>query len=199
MVTFRDMRELREKLLFYLAHEGARRKIVRAAHALATSLHTWGARARFISQVAERALEQRRTDQRPYYTPPSEASEREASTRYLGCYGVPGSAGQLRASGLREPARSRNRRKLWRYTVQLCQEACAGGVFGLSEGGFSSGNAHAQARCLCAAAGAGADALQARLSRRANAAECETACSLHDARPCGGARALALFAWRTDN
>jgi hypothetical protein len=77
--------------------------------------------------------------------------------------------------------------------VQLCQAACEGDGFGLSEGGFSSGNAHAQARCLCAT-GTGGDALQARLSRRANDAECATACSLHDARPCGGARALALFA-----
>ena len=41
VVTFRDTPELREKVLFYLAHEGARRKIVQAAHALASSLHTW--------------------------------------------------------------------------------------------------------------------------------------------------------------
>ena len=196
VVTFRDTSELREKVLFYLAHEGARRKIVQAAHALATSLHTWGARARFISHVAERALDQRRSNQLPYYTPPPEARKLEASTRYLGCYDAPSSASQLLASGLREPARSRNRRKLWRYTVQLCQAACEGGVFGLGEGGFSSGNAHMQARCLCAA-GTGGDAVQARLmSRRANDAECATACSLHDARPCGGARALALFARR---
>ena len=196
VVTFRGMSDLREKVRFYLAHEGARRKIVLAAHALARSLHTWGARARFISHVTERALDQRH-GRLPYYVPPPEASALEASTRYLGCYDAPRSTSQLRASGLREPARSRNRRKLWRYTVQLCQAACEGGVFGLSEGGFSSGNAHTQARCLCAAAKGGDVALQERLSRRSSDAECATACSLHDPRPCGGANAIALFAIRT--
>ena len=40
-----------------------------------------------------------------------EASLMEASTKYLGCYDAPGSAGlHLRAIGLREPSRSRTRR-----------------------------------------------------------------------------------------
>ena len=195
VVTFRGMADLRAKILYYLAHEGARRRIVRAAHALARSQHTWNARARFISHVAESVLGERRDGRQPYYTPPPEASLMEASTKYLGCYDAPGSAGQqLRASGLREPARSRNRRRLWRYTVQLCQEACRGAAFGLSEGGFSSGNAHTQARCLCAIGrGGGGAAVDARLTRRVKDADCATACSLHDARPCGGAAALAMF------
>ena len=81
------------------------------------------------------------------------------------------------------------RKEPWRYGALACQ----GAAFGLMEGGFSSGNAHALGRCICSARQSrGANRLVKSLGRGKDR-DCATACSLHDARPCGGARALALF------
>ena len=189
-VTFNGMPDLQAKIVYYLRNEGARRRIVDAAHQLALQLHTWDARARFISLVAEKALS--RQAGLSSYTQPAEAAALEAASRYLGCYEAP-SANQLRTFGFREPAHSRNRRRLWRYTVQLCQEACRGATFGLMDGGFSSGNAHAQGRCICSANRGRSNNSPSKSVRRRRDRECATACSLHDARPCGGPGALALF------
>eukprot|EP00966_Prymnesium_polylepis_P227594 5267092-Prymnesium_polylepis.1 len=56
-------------------------------------------------------------------------------------------------SRFEDPPRSRNKRKLRRYTVQLCQTACRGRAFTLQSGGFSSGNGHADGVCMCAVDG----------------------------------------------
>jgi len=182
------MDDLRAKIIHYARHDDARQSIVRAARQLVLELHTWEARARFISKVAEGVID----GHAPRYTPPPEVSKLEASSRYVGCFDAP-MRNQLQAHGLREPARSRNRKRLWRYTVEDCQLACRGAGFGLSEGGFSTGNAHAQGRCLCASRrGPVAAPRPPRLRARPDA-DCATTCSLHDPRPCGGPRAMALF------
>lgn len=188
VVLFDGMDDLRTKITYYAQHDDARRSIVRAARELVLELHTWDARARFISKVAEGVLD----GHAPRYTPPPEVSTLEASSRYVGCFDAP-TGNQLRAHGLREPAHSRNRRKLWRYTVEDCQSACRGAGFGLSEGGFSTGNAHAQGRCLCAVRRGTVAAPRPPQLRARPEADCATTCTLHDPRPCGGPRAIALF------
>ena len=97
-VTFGSADELRTKIRYYLEHEDERRRIVAAAHALAVRLHSWKARAEFISAVAERAIRDHRAGT-PWYTPPPRPPQ--ATGRYAGCF--------LEAAG----GRNRNTTTLW--------------------------------------------------------------------------------------
>ena len=89
------MDDLRAKITHYARNDDARRSIARAARQLVLELHTWDARARFISKVAEGVL----VGHAPRYTPPPEVSKLEASSRYVGCFDAP-TGNQLRAHGL---------------------------------------------------------------------------------------------------
>ena len=49
--------ELGERIQYFLSHEDERRRMVRAAYELAVGRHTWDERAKFISAVAQRAMD----------------------------------------------------------------------------------------------------------------------------------------------
>lgn len=206
VVMFDDVADLHVKVLQYLRNESARQKIVTAAYELTRRIHSWDARARFITRVAEMAiLRQQSTASTVGYVPPPKARSANDSS-YVGCFLT--RLGQESAA-LRQPLRSRNARRLHRYTVASCEAACsqrgvrtrahtrARGDFASSGnnyaalvgGGFTTGNGHTLAKCMCAAP----NLTRADGWRRRPDAECSTVCSLHDARPCGGYRAVALF------
>ena len=194
VVVFEGVADMAAKVMHYLGDEPERQRLVRNAHALAQRLHTWDARARFVTMVAEEAIRRQAARNTPYYVAPP---IKEQGTELLGCFAAPKKTGpqSVHQSGLKDPPRSRNKRKLHRYTVQSCQDACkpVSTGFGLIEGGFSSGNGHALARCVCIVGSAG-DQVQAEWGRRQlPARDCATACTLHDSRPCGGRQAVALF------
>ena len=133
----------------------------------------------------------------------------------LGCYAIL-SQSSLIAAGFADPIRSRNKRRLHRYTVSSCRDAClASGtrIFGVQGGGFSGGNAHMLARCYCSHGNTSFvaqhefDSKSSRGSmqhhrdpaipmalRRCRAQKCQTTCSLHDPRPCGGTHSIAFYA-----
>ena len=194
VVMFDGVEDMKTKVLQYLRDETARRRIVTAAHELAKTIHSWDARARFITRVAEAAIRRAQSGGvAAHYEPPHGARPANDSS-YLGCF----LQRQNAESGLHEPPNSRNKRKLRRYTVASCEAACAWGngrlrFAALVGGGFTTGNGHIHARCMCASALSPVDGW-----RRRPDAECATTCSLHDARPCGGHRAFALFGRRAD-
>jgi hypothetical protein len=191
VVMFDDVDSMRSQVLRYLSDEPARRRIVQNAHALATAIHSWDSRARFISRIAEASLSRQMAS--PFeahrYAPPPGA-RRANDSSYLGCY-IPRT--QQALGSVSEPERSRNHRKLRRYTVASCIASCdrEGKRFAsVVGGGFSTGNGHAHARCACATT----DPFSASPAwRRRPNHECATTCNLHDARPCGGYKAHALF------
>ena len=180
-----------------------RQAVVSNAHALARKLHSWDRRAMFVSYVAEKAIERQQSSSgaggrntslsspAPHYEPPAHARF-AADPSFLGCF----ASKDRKESGLVEPPRSRNKRKLWRYEVASCIAACRGSrheLAALGGGGFVGGNGHAHARCLCAPRSA--LVLAPPWHRRPNS-ECATTCALHDARPCGGPKSFAVFgAW----
>ena len=194
VVMFEDAADLQAKVRRYLRDEPARRRIVQNAHALAQKIHSWGSRARFISRVAEQAIESARAfpAKAPQYVPPRDALFANHSS-YVGCY----MRRDKTEIGLLEPPRSRNKRKLWRYTVASCQAACKNrwgraAYAALLGGGFATGNGHTLARCMCAARGASTGAPLPGWERQSDL-HCATTCSLHDNRPCGGHREHAFF------
>ena len=214
VVMFDGVADMKSKILRYTHDQDARFRIVRNAHALAMKLHTWDMRARFISWIAEAAISRQATRPGPYYSP--SASTAASTTPSLGCYAI-SSQSSFIAAGLADPKRSRNKRRLHRYTVSSCREACfASGarVFGVQGGGFSGGNAHMLARCYCSHTNmsvvAEHDESSPRSSRgttqrhrhratpmalrHVRAQKCQTTCSLLDPRPCGGAHSIALYA-----
>lgn len=203
VVFFDDVSDMRSKVLHYLRNDSARRLIVRAAHALALRLHTWDARARFVSWVAEEAIRRQANSTQAFYAPPLAPSNASISgvaaaapATIVGCFAFsPKLAVASGIAGWQEPSKSRNRRKLHRYTVRSCHSACAtvfeSGHFGLHSGGFSTGNAHILGRCFCTKRIVGARSA----GRPLPSSECATTCSLHDPRPCGGPRAIAVYAF----
>ena len=56
VVLFDGPADLRSKVLHYARDEAARQRIVMAAHALVQRLHTWDARARFVTRAVQVAL-----------------------------------------------------------------------------------------------------------------------------------------------
>ena len=216
VVMFHNLDDMKVKVLKYLADEPARQRIVRNAHELTHRIHTWEARARFISRVAELAIERVKEapTQAPRYVPFQDSFPANHSS-FLGCF----IRSDKKEDGLVEPPRSRNKRRLYRYTVASCIEACRSRrrrptVAALSGGGFATGNGHAHARCMCAATSPPRASDTYNLStpsvkatsgqvtapmaippgwkRRPNV-DCATTCSLRDSRPCGGQRAHAFF------
>lgn len=219
VVFFNGVEDMKVKVRHYLADEQARQRIVSNALALVQRVHTWDARARFISHVAELAIIRARGSLKPLarYVPPPDAVPANHSS-FIGCF--------LRADrkeeGLREPPRSRNKRRLFRYTVASCVHACRslgvqGALAAVTGGGFAFGNGHSHARCMCAAGSANASSWAGDLEsdavdsgtkpkklqpppgwlQRADS-ECATTCSLKDSRPCGGVRAYAFFRTSSD-
>ena len=199
MVTFATMPELEEKLQYYLTHEAERRRIVRAAHEMATREHSWDARARFISAVARKAIDAHPVGV-PWYVPPP---AKNSSNHYEGCYT------EVRS----RPAESSNATAqqasgAWHeqsqpphlgpfssgFNVSDCEQRCARrpwSHFALTCGGFcKSGDVHNRGRCLCGSMEAW---LLARAAPVRNPAVCDSTCSLHDDRPCGAAGAMAVY------
>ena len=201
IVLFDTVAEMRNKVLYYLRNENERQRIVRNAHAVVQRLHTWDSRARFVTWVAEEAMRRQANRSAPYYSLPSQdhvvhagTGSDEHSTHLVGCFAIPSGAGRAgMSSGLREPPRSRNRRKLHRYTVKSCEETCSGTAgFGLQGGGFSTGNAHILGKCLCAVTPI-SDVPMKWWRKRLPQRECSTVCTLHDPRPCGGPKGIAMY------
>ena len=215
VVMFDGVDDMKAKVQHYLDNEQDRQEIVRNARDLVQKIHTWDARALFMTAVAEVAIQQIRASpgSAPRYLPPPGALSANHSS-YLGCFASAGYGEE----GLSEPPRTRNKRRLYRYTVASCLHACRsrhrrGMNAALTGGGFATGNGHTQARCMCAMAkaqgedrqtGTGtkpeADKEERRHSRlqlagwkRRPEVDCATTCSLKDSRPCGGSRAYAFF------
>ena len=191
VVMFDGVQDLRSKVLYYLSNETERRRVVTAALEQTVRIHSWDARARFITRVAKAAIRrhQLNSDAAAVYVPPP-GSRAANDSSYVGCY----LQRSTKETGLSQPPRSRNARKLHRYTVSSCEAACASpagkhGFVALTGGGLTTGNGHTLARCMCATTAL----KRADGWRRRPDAECATVCSLHDARPCGGYRAFALF------
>lgn len=185
VIMFDSIADMKAKVLYYLEHETERRKVVERAHALTVRIHSWEARAKFISRVAETAIALAEVGKARGYVAPTSAIAANHSS-FLGCFTA------ARGAGLQEPRKSRNKRKLWRYTVSMCQTSCRAsgqGIAALLGGGFSSGNGHAHGHCSCAES----SILNSSNLRRADDSECASTCNLHDARPCGSARHHALF------
>lgn len=178
VVLFDGPADLRSKVLHYARDEAARQRIVMAAHALVQRLHTWDARARFVTRAVQVALA-RHGASAPYAPPPTT----NATGAYLGCF----AASARTASDFKEV---RSKRPLRRFTVASCMQACRKARrphVALTCGGFCSGNGHKLGRCSCAA--------RARIGeyRKLRGPECATACSLRDGRPCGGHDAMAVY------
>ncbi|KAL1500451.1 hypothetical protein AB1Y20_013108 [Prymnesium parvum] len=201
VAMFGSLSELRAKVNYFLQNEEERRRIVRNALALVESRHSWDARARFITILAERAIREAANLSSPplYRAPPLTVKPPGEQPHYVGCFQTVGSKSfvpkRARYSStqlFQDPPKSRNGRRLRRYTVQLCQESCSGRDFTLQSGGFSSGNGHTGGVCKCVTKTSGE--VQQSLRRRPGS-ECATTCSLHDSRPCGGSVAIALFAY----
>lgn len=216
--TFNSTAELADKVAYYLAHEEERMRIVRAARALAKRLHSWDARARFISAVARRAMDTHPAGSAWYASPPPvlEATAGGAA-HYKGCYaeprrslGVP--ASKAARSGGQPPAASpdvtvgadddgwheENQPRSGPFTggfnVSDCQGRCVGrgwSHFALVCGGFcKGGDVHNRARCMC---GSPAAWRSVQSSPMRKPAVCMSTCSLHDPRPCGAAGAMAVY------
>ena len=180
-VIFDSMQDLRTKIMHYLSDEPARRRIVRAAADLTHRIHSWDARARFITKAFQWHIQQH-DPQRPYYTPlPAPSTPLEP---YVGCIHA-----RLNEHMFTEiPAR----RPLRRFTVATCAVACQkyrAATFAVQCGGFCSGNGHRLARCHCAKPG-----MTPTSNSKSARLECATACSLRDSRPCGGFDSMAVFA-----
>ena len=79
------MEELEAQLNYYLTHEHERQRMVAAAHALAIGLHSWNARARFITAVARNVIESHPRGV-PWYVPPPSPPTRAT---YTGCHAEP--------------------------------------------------------------------------------------------------------------
>ena len=194
-IVFDGMDDLRAKILKYLHDEPARRRIVRAAAKLAQRVHTWDARARFITKAIELhvAQHERERPHQPYFVPqlPPAAAE-----PFIGCLDT-----RTHARAFEEvPAK----RPLRRFTVAACAVACrtrSAAYFAMQCGGFCSGNGHRLGKCLCSRA-AQTRALNALASdggaggprSHRPRSDCASTCSLQDARPCGGFDAMAFFA-----
>ncbi len=184
-VFFSSMDELREKILYYRANEPARQRIVKAAYERSRQMHSWEARAKFITAVAE-VLLAKPPGALPRYTPPLPAAEAATPRRstYAGCYAAHAAKQTL--------TEIKARGKLHWFTVAKCERACAErgdvAVFALECGGFCSGTGHRWGRCHCGPS-------EVSAGRKMSDQACATTCNLHDTRPCGGANALALYAY----
>jgi hypothetical protein len=182
VVVFDTVDDLRDKILRYLRDEPARRRIVAAAAERVRRLHSWDARARFLTKAVLHAIA-RRPHGAPWYAAPRDAAAAQEGAVSIGC--VARSAAFARA--LREQP-VRPRRQLRWFTVSSCQRACGDApVFAVHCGGFCSGNGHRWASCFCGSSSA------PPAQRTLDAGLCATTCSLHDPRPCGGQGTLALY------
>jgi len=179
--VFDDMDDLRTKILKYLADEPLRRRVVAAAAALARRVHTWDARARFITRAVEESI-RGHAPNTPYYVPPPTLPA--ASEPFLRCIAKPHAPEFLEVHA---------KRPLRRFTVQTCADACRrrSTHFAVQCGGFCSGNGHRLARCFCAKV-----PYRGWSGRARSRADCATTCSLHDVRPCGGWDVAAVYLLR---
>ena len=214
VVMFDGVQDLRKKIKYYLNDEPARRRIVSAARELALSRHTWQSRAAFITQVAQKAIENHPSGVAWYQGPGGSAAadvngpvHNSGSSVFAGCFVEKASliertkkaagAQKRRAvdsnATLVEQKRPDTISGPYRigFRVQDCEEACAGHLhFGLICGGFCSGDSHRRARCYCGRP----RVLKAMVKHRAQL-KCSSTCSLHDERPCGGPGAFAMYSY----
>ena len=185
VVMFDDIHDLRNKIIYYLRDEAARKRIVTAAADLSRRIHSWDSRARFISHVLELAVKRRVRDGMTVSPLPNNYSMALGpNASFLGCFAT----GSSRALDFVE---KKMRRPLRRFTVATCAEACRNGsdTFALECGGFCTGNGHRLGKCWC-----GSGSLD-HSRRRRTRASCAMACSLHDPRPCGGNGVLAVYSY----
>ena len=191
-VLFDDMEDLRMKITYYLNNELARRRVVRAAFDLARRVHSWDARARFISHALEAHVRER---QRHNQTAAFFVSNRSRSSdvhaeQFVGCIDARTFAENFEEYAARRPLR--------RFTVAACALACRSRQalhFAMQCGGFCSGNGHRLGRCFCASS---AKPIKSDIRFRPRT-DCATTCSLQDARPCGGFDSMALFSINSSN
>ena len=144
-------------------------------------------RARFITKVIEHHV--RAHDPKlPYYTPPPAVARQRPAASLVGCF----ASARMTSRPGGGFVESKTRRMLRRYSVAACETACwekGTEAFALQCGGFCSGNGHKLGRCFCGPAFVAAVAMVKRLPPKV----CETTCSLHDPRPCGGYDGLAVY------
>lgn len=180
---FSGVDELRAQIWRYQQDEPARLRIVDAAAQLARRLHSWDARARFMTQVAQEAMRQHPPGE-PWYRPPS---EHRARAPLAGCF-------THRQLLLMQIGAERTRPKVYGnkysagYNVSDCVRTCRHEGWhyaGLLCGGLCSGDIHSRAHCFC---------LRALPSqRRLGEGVCGGTCSLHDDRPCGSRTVMAVY------
>lgn len=179
VVMFESIEDLRSKILYYARNESARRQIVRQAAQLANSVHSWDARARFLSQVLEISRNTREAT--------INVTTQGPAASFEGCFDVR----WLRELQFKEQRKPR--RMLRRFTVATCASVCRAlpeaKVFALECGGFCAGNGHRLARCWCGSQ------QPERKSRKRPPGTCAWTCSLHDPRPCGGSGVRAVYSF----
>lgn len=158
VVMFGSPQELRERVAYYLSHEGERRNIVEAAHRLTLRLHSWDARARFISAVIEKANRSHPIGQPWYSRPPSPPPSSPGAVAHVGCFSEPRKPRNHQNTS-RAFATARADAALWEeqrawpegsamanaaysrgFNVSMCEQHCEGWpYFALICGGFCHG------------------------------------------------------------
>lgn len=208
VAMFSSPDELRSKIRYFLAHEPERRRIVERARQLATHLHSWIARAQFISAVVRKAAQDHPAG-RPWYVASAEFQPTTES-EYVACVAEP----EKRPAGLRNQSMHGRGLDVWEeqqtlhmtsarttqkqpysqgFNVSMCEQACSSWpYFALLCGGFCrNGDVHFRGRCQCGRRVAWRRLMMA--SKPLTPRKCESTCSLHDDRPCGGAAAMAIY------
>ena len=204
--------ELRSRIRYYLTHEAERRRVVKSARELTLKLHSWEARARFITAVVERANRSHPPGvawYRPPKKPESTTSLRgqTSTSTYAGCFAEPRKRARATFRATNATANTAGvhdgTASMWDeqhvnvqgpyprgFNVSMCEQKCAGWPhFALICGGFCSGDVHYRGRCVCGQGMAWRRILAAPLGGN----KCESTCSLHDDRPCGAAAAMAVY------
>jgi hypothetical protein len=87
-VFFDGVADLRAKVQRYLSDEQGRRQIVHNARELVQAVHTWDARAKFLTKVAEAAITKQAVAPQPLYIPPITTRAPKAF-RFRGCFAAP--------------------------------------------------------------------------------------------------------------
>ena len=137
-------------MLYYLEHEEERRDIVTRAHEMTARVHSWDARARFLSFAAEAAIAKSWTgnmQERGRYVPPPWAIRANHSS-FVGCY----QAGKEQHIYPSSHVTSVSCGVIQLQCVTTSCRDSGHALAALIDGGFSSGNGHAHAQCKCARA-----------------------------------------------
>ena len=187
------------KVLHYRNSPEARQQIVSAARSLVLEKHTWHSRASFVTMVVQEATKRHLQGVPWFQTPQARPGTRPNRSRWVGCFSYPPNNRPKAESGNRSLSGGFMKQKRTikgpyphGFNVTDCAQACRGRrFFGLLCGGFCRGDAHYRGDCYCGDAHAlpTLRELKGCAKRR-----CDSTCSLSDERPCGGSRAMAVYA-----